>query len=329
MSIPSESFRILIVDDDRLSRQILCRSLLQERYQVIEASNGAECLSIYAEAQPHLVLLDAMMPEMNGFECCMRLRKLPDAANTPIIMVTGLEDKASVDWAFDAGATDYVTKPIHWPILRRRVKNLLEKGYFYQELEVANQRLQEHAITDSLTGLLNRRYFDECFNREWARSIRDHKKLSLILCDIDYFKLYNDTYGHQAGDVCLTQVAQTLKEKAAKRATDVVARYGGEEFVAILPSTGISGAHEVANQLKEGIKALQIPHAGAADSYGQITISQGIASTIADRNLLPADLINCADKALYYAKRNGRNAIGIYQDGQVFTELAQLKLQAF
>ena len=322
MSIPSESFLILVVEDDRLSRQILCRSLRQEGYQVVEACNGEECLSAYMQAQPHLVLLDAMMPNMNGFECCSRLIKLPGADNIPVIMVTGLDDKASVDWAFDAGATDYVTKPIHWPILRRRVKNLLEKGYFYRELEQANQRLQVHAITDGLTGLVNRRYFDECLDREWKRSIRDQKSISLILCDVDYFKLYNDTYGHQAGDVCLKQVAKTLREKAAKRATDIVARYGGEEFAAILPSTGLAGAQEVAKNLQDGIKDLAIPHTGAAGSYNHVTISQGIASTIADRNLLPSDLIKCADQALYYAKQNGRNAIAAYRDGQIFTLLA-------
>ncbi|NET11311.1 MAG: diguanylate cyclase [Symploca sp. SIO2B6] len=291
---------------------------------MIEACNGEEGLTSYAAMQPDLVLLDAMMPNMNGFECCSRLLKLPGAENTPIIMVTGLEDEASVDWAFDAGATDYVTKPIHWPILRRRVKNMLEKTYLYQELERVNQKLKEHVITDALTGLANRRHFDECLDREWKRSLRDESTLALILCDIDYFKAYNDTYGHQAGDLCLQQVAQALKTKAAKRATDIVARYGGEEFAAILPGTGLDGALEVADRLKNGVRELGIPHQGARGSHDHITISVGVASTVAERDILPSDLLNCADKALYHAKENGRNAVAMYHDGQVFTPLTQL-----
>lgn len=328
MSIPEESFLILVVEDDRLSRQIMRHFLMQEGYQVVEASNGEECLALYAEKQPDLVLLDAMMPNMNGFECCSRLLELPGTENTPIIMVTGLEDQASVDWAFDAGATDYVTKPIHWPILRRRVKNVLEKGYLYRELERANQKLQEHAITDSLTGLANRRYFDECLDREWKRSTRDQLTLSLIICDVDYFKVYNDTYGHQAGDRCLQQIAQALKNKAAKRSTDIVARYGGEEFAAILPSTGLDGAIEVANRLKNGVNDLQIPHKGAKESYPHVTISVGIASAMAERDILPSDLLHCADKALYHAKQSGRNGIAIYRDSQVFTTLTHHQIES-
>ncbi|MEM9809222.1 MAG: response regulator, partial [Cyanobacteria bacterium P01_D01_bin.56] len=141
MSISSEFFQILVVEDDRLSRQILCHFLIQQGHQVIEACDGEDCLKVCAEIRPDLVLLDAMMPNMNGFECCSRLLEIPGAENIPIIMVTGLEDESSVDWAFDVGATDYVTKPIHWPILRRRVKNLLEKASLYRELERVNQLL--------------------------------------------------------------------------------------------------------------------------------------------------------------------------------------------
>ena len=270
MSIPSESFLILVVEDDRLSRQILCRSLIQEGYQVVEACNGEECLSVYEQTQPNLVLL-------------------------------------------------YVTKPIHWPILRRRVRNVLEKGYLYRELKLANHKLQEHAITDGLTGLANRRHFDDCLDREWKRSSRDQGNLSLILCDVDYFKSYNDTYGHQAGDVCLQRIAQTLRNKAAKRATDIVARYGGEEFAAILPSTALDGALEVAGRLQASIETLAIDHSVASSSHKQITISQGIASMIANRDTQLSTFINWADQALYHAKKSGRNAIAVYHDGQLMT----------
>ena len=323
MSIPfqPESFLILVVEDDRLSREILCRALIAEGYRVVGACNGEECLSIYQQQHPNLVLLDAMMPTMNGFDCCSQLLALPNAAQTPVIMVTGLEDTASVDWAFDAGATDYVTKPIHWPILRRRVRNLLEKRHFYQQLEQANQQLQQQAIVDGLTGLANRRYFDECLQREWKRSIRDRINVSLILLDIDYFKAYNDTYGHPAGDRCLQRVAQTL-QRSAKRATDIIARYGGEEFAMILPSTGLDGAIEVASMVQANIQALAIPHTGGLPAYGQVTISQGIASTIAHRDGQSSALIQWADKALYHAKHMGRNAIAVYSAGQVISPTA-------
>ena len=317
MSIPAESFQILAVDDDRFSRQIMCRFLMKEGYQVIEASNGEDCLALYEEKRPDLVLLDAMMPNMNGFECCSRLLELPGTANLPIIMVTGLEDQASVDWAFDVGATDFVTKPIHWPILRRRVKNVLEKGYLYRELERVNQQLKQHAITDALTGLANRRYFDECLDREWKRSRRDRSPLSLIICDVDYFKAYNDTYGHQAGDQCLQSVAQVLQTKAAKRATDIVARYGGEEFAAILPSTSLEGAQQVAERLKNSVQELELPHEGTRRDHKIVTISVGVASTIAEPNIHAPDLLKWADEALYHAKEQGRNAVAAYSDGQI------------
>lgn len=321
MGIPAKSFRILVVEDEPFERQMMCGFLLQEGYQITEACNGEECLDLYLKTQPDLVLLDAIIPNVNGFECCSRLLQLPGAANVPIIMVTGLNDQASVDLAFDAGATDYVTKPIHWPILRRRVKSVLEKGYLYRELERANQKLQERVITDALTDLSNRRYFDESLEREWKRSFRDKSMLSLILCDVDYFKAYNDTYGHLAGDLCLQQIARVLKTKAARRVTDIVARYGGEEFAAILPNTDLSGASKVAERLRNGVKELDILHEGAKEGYDSVTISVGVASRLAEKDIHFSDLVNSADKALYHAKESGRNAVATYLDGQVFTSL--------
>ncbi|ASC72120.1 diguanylate cyclase response regulator [Halomicronema hongdechloris C2206] len=316
MPFQAESFLILLVEDDRLTRTMLRQALTQEGYRVIEASDGEECLSVYGRQQPNLVLLDAMMPTMNGFDCCAKLLTLPGAAQTPIIMITGLEDKASVDWAFDLGATDYVTKPIHWPILRRRVRNLLEKEYFYRELALVNQKLHQLAITDQLTNLANRRYFDDCFEREWRRSLRYQTSLSLILCDVDYFKAYNDIYGHQAGDACLQRVAQVLSH-AAKRATDIVARYGGEEFAIILPDTRLDGAMGIAQAIRAELKILALPHPNSVSSH--VTISQGVASTVPTRDIAAAVLIEGSDQALYQAKRNGRDAIAAFSAGQLIT----------
>ncbi|MEB3360060.1 MAG: diguanylate cyclase [Synechococcales bacterium] len=305
-SFQPESFLILIVEDDQLTRMLLRQYLTHAGYQVAEATNGEECLELYQQVQPHLVLLDAMMPKMNGFDCCSKLLSLPGAVHSPVIMITGLDDTASVDWAFDAGATDYVTKPIHWPILRRRVRILLEKGFFYRELEQANHQLREMATTDKLTSLGNRRYFDDCLEREWKSAIRYRHELSLILCDVDRFKQYNDFYGHPAGDICLQKIAGMLS-KAAKRATDVVARYGGEEFALLLPNTGSEGAMRVAHNLQAAIRMLAIPHAGSASH--QVTVSQGIASIIPTPQERLSDLISFADRALYQAKTEGRDRI--------------------
>lgn len=308
MSIPfqHESFLILIVEDDQMTRVIMRQYLAHDGYRVAEATNGEECLELYEQLQPHLVLLDAMMPRMNGFDCCSKLRSLPGAAHCPIIMITGLEDTASVDWAFDAGATDYVTKPVHWPILRRRVRILLEKGYFYRELERANHQLREMAITDKLTGLGNRRYFDDCLEREWNSAMRNQSELSLILVDIDRFKQYNDIYGHPTGDICIQKIAEAF-EKSAKRVTDVVARYGGEEFAAILPSTTLEGAVQVAQTLQAAVRVLAISHIGISTHH--VTVSQGVASIIPAKGDRFVDLLNFADRALYQAKAEGRDRI--------------------
>ncbi|NER30274.1 MAG: response regulator, partial [Symploca sp. SIO1C4] len=224
---------ILVVDDDYLLRQTLRKVMEREGYQVVEAANGEQGLEAYQRIRPHLVLLDAMMPVMDGFVCCTRLQKLSDqsrevrnhlsvvngngsfdpknlyfADHIPVLMITGLNDQESVDRAFAVGATDYLTKPIHLAVLRQRVRRLIQQFQLYQQLEEANRELRRLALLDGLTGVANRRRFDEYLEDEWNRMVRERLPLSLILCDIDFFKRYNDTYGHQAGDDCLRRVAE-------------------------------------------------------------------------------------------------------------------------
>ncbi|MCU0568463.1 MAG: diguanylate cyclase [Oculatellaceae cyanobacterium Prado106] len=332
---------ILVVDDDRFVRFQLRQTLEEEGYRVEEASNGKEGLEAYTRLQPSMVLLDAVMPVMDGFDCCAQLQKLqlshvslntpglddsdisdeteviprwyaPMLVSTPILMITGLEDQQSVDQAFEVGAADYITKPIHLAVLRRRVRRLLEQSQLYRQLEDANQKLEEvnHALqrlasVDGLTQVANRRCFDETFVQEWQRLSRENCPLALILLDIDYFKRYNDTYGHLAGDRCLKQVAQAISY-AVRRPSDLVSRYGGEEFAILLPNTTLTGAGLVAEEIRVTVKHLDLEHS-SSPLNGKLTVSLGIASLVPHHSQSPTVLINTADKALYLAKETGRD----------------------
>lgn len=304
---PKQSWLILLIDDDVLIRTQLRRFLEKEKYQVIEAGNGQEGLDAYRRLRPDLVLLDAVMPEMDGFACCTQLQALPHAAQTPVLMITGLNDQQSVDQAFAAGAIDYVTKPIHWSVLRQRVRRLMQQSQLYQQLEAANRLLQQLALVDSLTQIANRRHFDDCLQQEWQRLAREQLPLALILCDIDCFKRYNDTYGHQAGDECLRQLAQALKN-TVKRPAELVARYGGEEFVVLLPNTDTRGALYVAEKIQAQVATLRLAH-DPSQKNPFMTLSFGVTSMIPVPGANASALIAAADKALYQAKASGRDQI--------------------
>lgn len=295
---------ILVVDDDNIVRLSLREAMEQEGYQVLEANGGDSCLEVFARSRPDIVLLDAILPKIDGFTCCRRIQEI-SGVRTPVLMITGLEDQESVDQAFSAGAIDYVTKPIHWGVLRQRVKRLIQQVRLYQQLETTNLELQRLAAIDGLTQLANRRRFDEYLQQEWQRMLREQLPLSLILCDIDCFKLYNDTYGHQAGDVCLRRVAEVI-QNSAKRAIDLSARYGGEEFAVILPNTDQEGAILVAQNIQSGVKELRIAHA-ASKVCDFVTVSLGVSNTIPSVITSSEMLINAADKALYQAKSEGRD----------------------
>ncbi|MBW4490283.1 MAG: PleD family two-component system response regulator [Trichocoleus desertorum ATA4-8-CV12] len=302
---------VLVVDDDVFMRLQLRRAMEQEGYQVVEATNGEQGLEDYKRLQPDIVLLDAVMPVMDGFTFCANLQSLSSGDRTPVLMITGLEDEESVAQAFAAGATDYVTKPIHWAVLRQRVKRLIQQSQLYRQLESANQVLQRLASVDGLTQLANRRCFDEHLYQEWQRLTREQAPLSLILGDIDCFKHYNDTYGHQVGDDCLHQVAKTISS-CAKRPADLAARYGGEEFALVLPNTESRGGVRVAQNIQFKVKALQLPHKSSQVS-DCVTLSLGIATMIPQVDANPSALVTAADKALYQAKAVGRNQYCIYQ----------------
>lgn len=332
----SEPPLILVVDDEKMMRILLRRALEKDGYRVAEATDGQQCLETFQLLKPDLVLLDAMMPIVDGFTCCAQLQSLQNenedaqkkllysegeslensdwemrSGGTPVLIVTGLEDSESVDRAFEVGATDYITKPIHWAVLRQRVRRAIEQAQLYKYLEAANQELKRLACLDALTQVPNRRSFDDTINREWRRMMRDGKPLSLILCDVDFFKAFNDTYGHIAGDICLQKVASAIKE-AVQRPADLVARYGGEEFAVILPNSSAAGAVHVAQKMRAKLAALKIDHPKSEVSQ-YVTLSLGIASIIPTVNSHPTILVDAADKALYEAKAIGRDRVMLNQ----------------
>ncbi len=303
---------ILIADDDLLTRKILEHSLKQDGYRVVVAADGLECLALFKQERPVLALVDALMPNMDGFDCCEALLAEPDAANFPVLIITGLDDQESIDKAFAVGATDYITKPIRWPVLRHRLRLLVEHLREQASLEANHRELQQLVMTDALTKLANRRRFDEELDKEWRRALRDERMVSLIMIDIDSFKPYNDNYGHPQGDRCLQQVATTLSGNV-HRGGDLIARYGGEEFAVVLPNTHGAGAYHVAERIRQAVWDANLPHEyGRRDKNGillrdRVTISLGVASLSPQAELPPSILVQLADEALYKAKAQGGN----------------------
>ncbi|MGB5970434.1 MAG: PleD family two-component system response regulator [Spirulinaceae cyanobacterium] len=297
----------MVVDDEKLIRMQLRQAIHKEGYQVVEAHNGQQCLTMYEELHPDLILLDAMMPVMDGFTCCQELQQVSKGSRTPVLIITGLEDQESVDRAFEAGATDFITKPVRWAVLRQRIRRLINQAYLYQQLEETNYALERLASLDGLTQIANRRRFDEFIKIEWQRMMREQKPLSVILGDLDFFKAYNDLYGHQAGDHCLRQVALALKD-SAQRSSDLVARYGGEEFAVVLPNTDGQNAVKVAEKICRKVEQLKIQHQGSSIA-SFVTMSLGVATTIPSIKGNWERILRDADQALYQAKDRGKNNV--------------------
>jgi len=326
MDVLARSAQILIVDDEKTLRLMLSRAMQKEGYQVVEMGSGEQCLTFCQQQLPDIILLDAILPGIDGFTCCAKLQNAFGDRCPPILMITSLNDQNSVDLAFEVGAIDYVTKPIHWAVLRQRVRRILQASWtlaalhqkmeherlLMEQLEAANRELSRLASVDSLTQLANRRCFDQFLLQEWQRLLREQAPLSLILLDIDCFKSYNDTYGHQSGDTCLKQVA-SLINRTIKRPADLAARYGGEEFAIILPRTSVKGAIFIAREIQVEMRAVAIAHSASSVS-DLVTISCGIASIVPVPGSSSDELIARADQALYQAKLEGRDRISVHSD---------------
>ncbi|MCP5420047.1 MAG: diguanylate cyclase [Gammaproteobacteria bacterium] len=295
---------VLVVDDMIENIEIL-NWILADDYRVLFATNGADALTIAREQRPDLILLDVLMPEMTGYDVCKQLKQDTLTQDIPVLFLTAKDQKEDEEIGLGLGAVDYLTKPARASIVRLRVK-------IHLELKRYRDTLTALSITDSLTGIPNRRRFDEFLRDEWMRAVRSKAPLSLIMVDVDCFKAYNDHFGHAAGDRCLKTVAQVL-EKGLLRRTDLAARYGGEEFACVLPATDHSGALSLAEQLREQIVARRCDHPfSSAGPF--VTVSMGVATLRPDPHTEPDMLIELADRRLYQAKRAGRNrAIG--EDG--------------
>ena len=313
---------LLVVEDNNFLLDYL-KTLLSPYYRVAVARDGIEGLEKAKSLQPNLILSDQIMPRQNGLDLLKEIRNTPELSSTPVIFLTGRSGMEARIESLDAGADDYIAKPFDERELLARVRNLLRTHAAEQQLTALNRQLQQQkrqletvnralqylATYDSLTEVRNRRCFNEYLDTEWRRLAREEAPLSLIMCDIDYFKLYNDTYGHQAGDECLRQVAQVL-QKSVKRSADLVARYGGEEFAIVLPNTDIQGAACVADKIAQQVRDLRILHAKSGVSE-YVTLSLGVACCIPAPMSQPGTLIAIADESLYRAKETGRDRVSV------------------
>ena len=291
--------KLLIVDDQTINIQLLNQAFSAE-FQVFMATSGAKALAICAAQSPDLVLLDVMMPEMDGYEVCTRLKANPKTADIPVIFVTAHTDEASEERGLEVGAVDFISKPINMKIVRARVKAHIA-------LKQQSDVLRNFAFIDGLTGVRNRRYFDEHLAIEVAGAQRNKLPLSLILIDVDFFKRFNDCYGHQAGDDCLRRLAMLL-QACLKRPADFVARYGGEEFVCLLPDTNLQGALALAEDIRGAALACHIAHAESS-VCDWVTLSLGVSVMGTDGPNPSDELIKLADANLYLAKHQGRNRV--------------------
>jgi len=288
--------RLLLVDDLPPNIQAL-HQVFAADCQVLMATSGEQALALCARQQPDLILLDLMMPGMDGFEVCRRIKADPALADIPVIFLTADQDEATEERGLECGAVDFVTKPFRPSVMRSRVKTHLT-------LKFQNDLLRQQALIDGLTGLYNRRFFDTRAQAELQRAQRNGSSLALLLVDVDFFKHYNDHYGHLAGDDALRAVATALRGQL-RRPGDLAFRYGGEEFAVLLAETGLEGARLVAQALEGAVRALAMPHA-QSEAAPVLSVSIGGVCSTAAQDLTLADWMLQADQQLYLAKAQGR-----------------------
>lgn len=302
--------RLLVVDDQPINIQTLYQ-VFHADHEVFVATSGEQALAFCrGNPLPDLILLDVVMPGLDGLAVCQQLKADPVLANIPVIFVTACMDPADETRALEAGGVDFITKPVNPMVVRARVKTHLT-------LKAQGDFLRSLVFIDGLTGVANRRRFDEALLSEWRQCQRAGTPLALLMIDIDHFKRYNDHYGHPTGDACLQQVAAVLKA-AMQRACDLVARYGGEEFVCLLPGCDQAPALAKAQALQAALAAQGIAHE-ASPTAAWVTLSIGVAVAQPQAGGSPAALVAAADAALYSAKHRGRNCISAHS-GFVSTE---------
>jgi two-component system cell cycle response regulator len=295
---------ILIVEDNKIDAKLIQRYLQGEPYQIKLAKDGEEAISRVQQEQIDVILLDLILPRKNGFEVCSTLKEMESTQNIQIVAITGLSDLDSKLKGLELGVDDFLVKPVDKHVLRTRVKSLVKKKASLDKLCDRYEMAVHSAITDKLTGLYNRRYFDHFLDLEIKRSSRQNASLALLMIDIDNFKQINDTLGHLFGDDILNKLGKLIKTKI--RETDMAARYGGEEFAIVMSNTGLKEAVRIAERIRQSIQAYSF------DTENFLTtVSIGIALYPLDAHSLN-ELIEKSDNSLYKAKRNGKNRVYSY-----------------
>ena len=315
---PSE-FLILMVDDVSQNLQVLGSVLDRAGYGTTSAANGQKALERVESTMPDLILLDLMMPDMNGLDVCEILHSQPHTRDIPIIMLTASTESRHLVSAFQSGALDYITKPYRVPELLARVKTHLQLKKYREQLQKALSDLEQLVITDALTGIPNRRHLFECAAKQLQQAKLHQRPLSLLMLDVDHFKKINDNYGHAVGDEVLKLVANNLEKSL--RQEDCLSRFGGEEFVAILPNTDIEEAIVIGERVRLNLAELSIL---AQNHRFNITISLGISALKPDDKNID-DLLKRADDALLEAKRSGRNRYVVNHPSLEYRQASSIK----
>lgn len=295
----------ILVVDDMTTTLLLIHDLLKDTYEVKIAKSGTKALEILESPNDiDLILLDIEMPDINGYDVCKRIKNNETIKNIPIIFITGRTSQEDEEYGLNLGAIDYITKPFNKAIVKLRIKN-------YLDLKIKNDMLEKLSMYDGLTNIRNRRFFDETFEKTFNEIKRDKKSLAVLMIDIDFFKPYNDNYGHGQGDETLRKVAKAL-EKTIKRASDFVARYGGEEFVILLKDINKDGVEAVANNLLNAVRELKITHEfSKIENY--VTVSIGVSYYNSSSDITKLELLLKADETLYSVKNSGRNNFAILE----------------
>lgn len=295
----------ILVVDDMTTTLLLIHDLLKDTYEVKIAKSGTKALEILESPNDiDLILLDIEMPDINGYDVCKRIKNNETIKNIPIIFITGRTSQEDEEYGLNLGAIDYITKPFNKAIVKLRIKN-------YLDLKIKNDMLEKLSMYDGLTNIRNRRFFDETFEKTFNEIKRDKKSLAVLMIDIDFFKPYNDNYGHGQGDETLRKVAKAL-EKTIKRASDFVARYGGEEFVILLKDINKDGVEAVANNLLNAVRELKITHEfSKIENY--VTVSIGVSYYNSSSDITKLELLLKADETLYNVKNSGRNNFAILE----------------
>ncbi len=293
---------VLIVDDSTSIRNLIRAFVEEMGHKVIEAVDGAEAIGLFQNNRIDFVLMDVEMPGMNGFETTRKLRSIDPDYWFPIVFLSAKDDSAHFVEGIESGGDAYLSKPVNGPVLRAMVRAMARIANMQEQLLEATKNMELLANQDQLTGLTNRRGFDEAFHLMLERSFRNSTTLAMLMIDIDFFKQYNDNYGHICGDKCLQKIAQIISNNLLA-SSDTISRYGGEEFAILIPNVNPDKIKIIAKRLCEAVQQAQIPNLGS--HFGTLTISIGCA--IMQNQETEEDIIARADAALYQAKHNGKN----------------------